>query len=44
MNAVSSEGLMFSFICRACKRHDHDSCNGDTWCDCQHRVPENDRT
>ena len=29
-------------ICPDCKNQAHEKCKGDTWCDCQHRVPKKD--
>jgi hypothetical protein len=29
-----------NFICHACKNKSHDTCAGDTWCDCQHRSSD----
>jgi hypothetical protein len=26
-------------ICRRCRRGEHESCPGGTWCDCQHKPP-----
>lgn len=27
-------------VCEKCKVDRHGECPGETWCDCQHRVPE----
>jgi len=24
-------------ICPSCRRQEHESCKGGTWCDCQHK-------
>lgn len=26
-------------VCVGCRRGFHDGCRGETWCDCQHRLP-----
>jgi len=26
-------------ICVPCRKHHHEDCPGDTWCDCQHQPP-----
>lgn len=28
-----------SLVCPQCQRHEHASCLGITWCDCQHPIP-----
>lgn len=27
-------------ICSDCKKQKHRKCRGDTWCDCQHKAPD----
>ncbi len=27
-------------VCQSCKDKNHELCQGTTWCDCQHRTPE----
>ncbi|MET9070145.1 hypothetical protein ACWDR1_27600 [Streptosporangium sandarakinum] len=27
-------------ICDRCKESHHDECRGGSWCDCQHKTPE----
>jgi hypothetical protein len=27
-------------VCLMCRRREHESCKGGTWCDCQHQPPQ----
>lgn len=29
-----------NLICQSCKDKKHEQCRGKSWCDCQHRIPE----
>ncbi|MEU8269516.1 hypothetical protein AB0B89_20455 [Sphaerisporangium sp. NPDC049002] len=34
---------MGDVICEECKDDRHDECPGGSWCDCQHRPPDEPR-
>ena len=32
-----------NFICHECRDKRHDLCHGESWCNCQHRVPKGEK-
>lgn len=32
--------ILVQFICKPCIDSIHGKCRGDTWCDCQHKIPK----
>lgn len=35
-----SDPVEVPLICNRCAKHNHDTCRGGTWCDCQHQAPQ----
>lgn len=36
--------VRLNFVCDACAKERHDDCQGDTWCDCQHRKADGEHS